>query len=205
MLPDPIVIVGTLRCGSSLTANIFARHGVWTGECIPADRRNRGGYFENVAVKRAVRERIDDPQRVLSQEVGPQNWFRPFMEKTLASEGYAGGPWLVKHSALYWRLWDDFAPKWVLPRRDLGEVFRSLRKADFASYATDAELKDALKRIDRMVEHLRDDHGGVEIDMARLVGGDRGQMIEALKHCGIDPDPEIVARVVRPEHWHGRC
>lgn len=207
MLTNPIVITGTLRCGSSLVAHIFAAHDAWTGECQRGDYRNPNGYFENTAIKQCIQQRVDpeDLPKIFTSACEPQEWFRDFVTGVLEGEGYESGPWLVKQSALYWRLWDDFEPTWVLPRRDLSEVFASLRKAGFASWASDDELKRALTMIDGIVDMLRDERGGIEIDVAKLIGGDLGQINAALVQCGIDPDESTIRSIVTPAYWHGSC
>lgn len=203
--PEPIVVTGTLRCGSSLTARIFAEHGAWVGECEGPSKANPDGFYENLAIKSWVQRNVDpkDRSKILSQEHPLHPDFRTFLMATLKKESYQGGPWLVKHSVLYWRLWDQFSPRFVLPRRNLAEVFQSIRAAGYSSWASDDELKTALRRMDRRVLYLSRNRGGAIIDIAKMIGGDFTEVEAALKMCDIEPDHDLIASLINRSHWHG--
>ena len=111
---QPIIILGSPRSGTSLTASIFAAHGVWTGTSRDSDQWNPHGYYENILlhVPRLTAGHGDG----LSTEL---------VYDLITDDGYQGGAWLVKHSPLTWRTWRQFSPKWVFVWRDKEEILQS--------------------------------------------------------------------------------
>ena len=47
-----VVVTGSGRRGTSMVAGLFAAHGVFFGDCKPADENNPRGYFEHPAIPR---------------------------------------------------------------------------------------------------------------------------------------------------------
>lgn len=195
---NPILIMCMGRSGSSMTAGVFAQHGVWTGNCQPADHKNPKGYFENIRLKRIMSEAFKD-HRTNPRVLPPLDAWDVAVEAVLETEGWKGEPWLVKHSALFWRFWDDFEPTWILPRRDPEQVFRSTRKCGFWKWLDDDGLRECIRVHNEALDFLRDYRGGVEVDFAAVMEGDHGTLHNALNAAGIAPDPGKVTAFVQPE------
>lgn len=196
MSEQPIVILCIPRSGSSMTAGVFAEHGVWAGECMPADPRNPKGFFENVQIKRHMARLCG---RSVSSVYPPVSGWRRKVERIIASEGYAGGPWLVKHNVAYHRIWDEYdEPAFILPRRDSEAIFRSVRCAGFNGWQTDDELRASIEQQQAMLDGI----DGYEVDTDAVAGGDLTTIIGALEYAGIESDLDIIGRFVDPSLWH---
>ncbi len=79
-IPEPIVVLGCPRSGTSLVAGLLHAHGVWVGDCRAADEHNPRGYFENKAIAKLRRgpDCDRDPPLV-----------RGDVHRILGGEGYA--------------------------------------------------------------------------------------------------------------------
>ena len=83
----PLIVISPGRSGSSWTAGKLARAGVFGGHMRPGDRWNEDGYFENIALHKALRDWYgSDWVRGPFPEEHPDWHF--FVSDTLESEGY---------------------------------------------------------------------------------------------------------------------
>ena len=194
-MENPIIIISLPRSGSSMTAGIFAKHGVWTGPCINADNKNPRGYFESLPFKRKIIEQVGAivHKGILAQH--DPGW-PGIARKVIESNGYMGGPWLVKHSAMYYPLWVDMNPKFVCVRRDLQSIERSGQKSGLLRNS--AAIQPHVEAMD----YVRDNFGGVDVFTDKVVAGDFSSLERAFDHCGIDFDPAIADEFVDPKLWH---
>ena len=200
----PILILAMPRSGSSMTAGIFAKHGVWCGGCTAPNEFNAKGYFENKRLKRELIIRYgkltaagpvtDFEER---PEVVPQDGFAQSVREIIRAEGYRQGPWLFKFSALYWRAFDDFDPLYVGVRRagvadaNLGRV-RMFGTPD----------RGRVERMVRLHYDAIEASGAPVVDTDAVVRGDYGTLQSAFDHCGLPFEPEVADHFVDPALWH---
>lgn len=198
---QPIVVLCMGRSGSSMTAGVFAQHGVWTGDCMPADRRNAKGYFENKQVKKHITRMCGTK---VSKVYPPVKGWRDRMERIKRSEGYVDGePWLVKHNVIFYQLWSEYeAPRFVLTRRDSDAIFRSVRASGFHRWQDDDSLRLTIEVHQQTLDHVRDKFGAVEVDTRAVVSGDTTTLVEALEYAGIEPRHDVIRSFVDPSLWH---
>lgn len=191
----PIVILGAPRSGTSMTAGIFAQHGVWTGTCRPANSRNPKGFFESEPMREVMLEHFG---RLVheAREAEYKDGMRPIIEEAMRADGYEGGPWLVKLSALYWPMYLDFDPTWVLVRRDVEATIRSGRHSGYNSNPDSVPLHH------EVMDRIRDEHGGVGVDTDAVVRGDYSTLERAFDAAGLDLDPAIANDFIDPDLWH---
>lgn len=178
--------MGASRSGTSLTAGVFASHGVWTGDCLKADRRNPKGFYGNISMKKFFK----------SGMLTPEHW-RLEVFNILSEQKYNGGHYLFKHGGERWKLWKKFqAPYIICCRRDYESVSNSRIKAGFTPLNKSGWQK-IQNDMDDAIEHF----GGVNIypDQFRE---SFSPMVEALEYCGIEPDMEIIEEFYDPELWH---
>ena len=200
---DPILIMATPRSGSSMTAGIIAKHGVWTGQVRPGEGRNPKGFFEN----RAIRDLIREHNGALVQKgrvAEPIPGWRAKVEAAMLAEGYPGGPWMWKGSAIYWRAWFEYPnPTWIVCRRDKDATLRSLQKPPFAlgnvGMERHAELIDLHHR---QLDILVAEHGAVEVDTQAVAMGDFASIQRAVEHCGLRFDRDLTDDFVDRDQWH---
>lgn len=200
---DPILIMATPRSGSSMTAGIFAAHGVWTGRVREGEGRNPKGFFESRTIRAHIVEHFG--RRVKSGRVCERlaGW-RARIEPLLEAEGYDGGPWLWKGSAIYWPAWHEWPnPKWVVVRRDKDATIRSLQKPPYALATTDeAELARLVDLHHAELDKLVAEHGAFEVDAQAVALGDFTSIARALTGCGLDYREDIVDDFVEKDQWH---
>lgn len=188
-----------------MTAGIFARHGAWTGRCKPPSEANPRGFFENVTIKRALIRRYG--KLTLARDVTdfearpfvePQPGFRDEVEQCLRADGYEGGPWLVKVSALYRSAFDDFPEARIVGVRRRGVVEANLARREMMGRAS-------RERVERMVAlHDREiaASGAPVVDTDAVVGSDYETLRSAFAHCGMAFDRTIADEFVEPSLWH---
>lgn len=200
MIEDPILVMCMGRSGSSMTAGVLAAHGVWTGTTMRGDRANPRGYFENVEIKkRLIRWAGKDITRVYPPVPG----WRARAERVVRSDGYVEGPWLVKHSVIFHRLWDEFeSPRYVLPRRDSEAIFQSVRRTRFHSWQSDDQLRETIELHQQTLDELRDTRDAVEVDTDAVVRGDLSTLRGAVEFCGLGFDENAAREFIDPSLWH---
>ncbi len=200
---EPILIMAMPRSGSSMTAGLFAAHGVWTGTCQKPSKINQRGHFENLPIKQMLKARTGGAKPVLDGEpCTPWPGFKDEVLGLIRRDGYPGaGPWLFKGTAMYWPLWEEFRPRWICVRRDLDSV-RSSGKATGAFLARAGAVQAHVRALDT----LRDERGAVDVDTDALIRGDYRTLEAALASCGIPMDEGKVRAFVDPSLWkHGRA
>jgi len=187
---EPIIILAMPRSGSSMTAGLFAKHGVWVGPYEPGNDRNAKGYFESRPFKKAL---IDNCGKlVVAGKMAPQvEGWREIAEHILRQNGYTGGPWMVKHSAMYYPVWHEFRPKFVCVRRSDSGV-----KASEKATGMTADIEAHKAALDAS--------GGVDVFTDELVSGDYSSLERAFSHCGVEFDPAIADDFIDPSLWHYR-
>lgn len=192
---DPIIIISLPRSGSSMTAGIFARHGVWVGPYKDGDSRNAKGYYESLPFKQAIIKTVGKivHKGVLAPEV--KGW-RQTAERILENNGYDGGPWLVKHSAMYYPIWHEFSPKFICVRRNVESVKKSGKASGYLTNA--AAIQPHVEAMDYVRDHL----GGVDVFTDEVVYGNFESLRRAFDHAGISFVPGIADDFVEPNLWH---
>lgn len=175
-LPRPVVVMSIPRSGSSMTAGCLALHGFWLGRCFDADQWNAKGYFENAGVN-TLHYKYGGPAVSTGRHVRPDPRFAEEVRELMRAEGYWGGPWLVKHSAIYWRHYIPFNPVWVCVYRDMEACWRSqqrsMKRVSVYALWRHFEELDELCRL-----------GGHRVDAERLWDGDFSQLAPPLEAVG---------------------
>lgn len=195
MVDNPIIIISLPRSGSSMTAGIFARHGVWVGPYKEGDGKNAKGYFESLPFKHEIIKTVGRivHKGILAPKV--EGWKETAL-KLIRANGYDGGPWLVKHSAMYYPLWHEFDAKYICVRRD-PESIKASGKA--SGYLTNEK---AIKPHIEAMDHVRDHLGGVDVFTDDIVRGNFESLRNAFRYTGIPFVPAIADDFVDPNLWH---
>lgn len=180
-----ILLLTAPRSGSSVTAAILAAHGVWVGECRPGNENNPTGFFENLELKKLQlragnlihKKRLAEPFEGFEEEVFKLN---------------PKDPWLVKTSALYYKLWENIPHKKVLIRRNPDAIKESGIKT---------QINKNTQSVDFHNEVL-DSLDGFEIWPEKFIKGDYGELKDLFEYLGLDFKPEIADSIINPEYWH---
>ena len=186
-----------------MTAGLFSKHGVWTGTCRKGNEWNPKGYFENIPLKHILKAMwpgfIAD-----GMMASPKKGFKDKIESAVKEDGYESGPWLMKHSVLYWRAWSEFNPKWVCVRRDKEEIYNSCKRSRMlAPNHSDQHLRDVINLHDEQLDIVAREHNGKNVYTGELIEGNTKSLEEALEYCGIEFNPEVTRKFINPEYWHG--
>lgn len=200
---EPILILGQPRSGSSMTAGIFAQHGVWTGECREGTQDNPKGFYENIGIRKII---IDMHKAIVHDGVVAMKirGFRDKVEQQLVREGYKDGPWLWKGSALYHQAWFEFQPKFVVCYRPEKEIFDSCRRAPhiFGADLSDEELIRNIRFHHRQMKFLVACKGAAVVETANVAAGNFESIQKSLAACGVEYDHGIVSEFVDQSLWH---
>jgi len=178
-----------------MTAGIFAKHGVWVGPYKAGDNKNQKGYFESLPFKQAIIERVGEivHKGVLAPQV--EGWKDQAID-LIERNGYECGPWLVKHSAMYYPLWHEFDAKYICVRRDLKAIERSGQSSGMLR-----NPKAIPPHVEAM-DYVRDNLGGVDVFTDEIVKGDYSSLERAFEACGLDFNPAIANTFIEPNLWH---
>ena len=185
------------RSGSSMTAGIFAEHGVWVGPCRPPSRENAKGHFESVPLKNEIISTVGAivQKGVLAPKL--QGWKDRALD-VIRKAGYTGGPWLFKSSAMYYPLWHEFDAKFVCVRRKVESIKQSGTKTGYF------RRLEAIPAHVEAMDYVRDNLGGVDVMTDEVIAGDYSSLERAFDHCGLSFDNQIVSDFVDPSLWHYR-
>lgn len=185
-----------------MTAGIFAAHGVWTGTCRQADKSNRKGYFENASIRDIVMQwhkAIVHDGRLATKRPG----FREAIEQAIKADGWGGGPWLWKGSALYWPAFFEFTPKWIVCIRSPQQIFASCRRSGiFGAGLDDEALRQNIALHQGEMNYLVKARQAVRVYTADVAHGDYSSIERALEYCGIKPDRKAIDQFVDRSLWN---
>jgi hypothetical protein len=198
----PIIIAAVPRSGSSMTAGVFAHHGIWTGTCRGPNAANQKGYFENVHIRRVM---MDWHKSFASNGLLAMKrpGFRDAIQQAILNDGYETGQWLWKGSALSWPAFFEFTPKWVVCVRPSEKIFASCRRTNiFGKHLSDRELEENIERHQQQINYLVACRQAVRVFTAEVADGDYSSIAKALQCCGVTPDYNIIDDFVDPALWN---
>lgn len=193
MRDQPIIIIGLPRSGTSMVAGLFARHGVFTGNCKEADERNRKGFFEHVGFTSLVLELYGKGIVSKGIPVNPHPGLKRRLLEMIDKEGYEFGPWLIKHAPVYYPIWGDFEPKFIFVRRDTESITRSAEGVGWRTthIAGGQELLSAWAH----------KHKAPQVLSNELIRGNYISIQKAFEYCGLTFDEHIAADFIEPALW----
>lgn len=193
-MSDPIVILAFPRTGSSMIAGIFKAHGVFTGKCLGITPKIPTGAVENIGMKDILK--ADYPSGIHTvKDFKPG--FRGKIESLMKKEGYESGQWMAKHAAVYWKVWQEFSPKYICVKRDFDSVITSNTMSGMAGM-----YGDELEEVYNLNMKQMDLSGGPVVYSDEVVKGDFSSLENAFEYCGIAFDKDKAKSVIKPEHWH---
>lgn len=178
-----------------MVAGIFAKHGVWVGPYQRGDRTNRKGHFECLPIKHAM---IKAAGRLTNKgELAPKvaGWKETALQ-IIRANGYDGGPWLVKHSAMYYPLWHEFDASYICVRRDPESIKASGRETGYL------KNENAIGPHIEAMDYVRDHLGGVDVFTDEIVRGNFESLRNAFRYTGVPFTPAIADDFVEPNLWH---
>lgn len=198
MIPEPILVVASPRSGTSMTAGLIHRHGVWVGTYRENDKYNPQGHYENKPLNSVLRHWFG-VLPVTGEIATPVDGFREKVEEVIRGDGYEEGPWLYKHSVMYWPIWHEFDPIWIKCWRDKESIIASNKAVGFLkSSESDNRVRHLVERHHEEMRKLP----GPDVDTEAVAQGDFTTLEEAINHCGLKFDEQIASEFVMPDAWH---
>ena len=180
-----VVVTGSGRSGTSMVAGLFAAHGVFFGDCKPADEFNPRGYFEHPALPRP--------------KAKGKGWPRTFWRR-LRREGWDRvAPWGVKHITTRWRWFRALNPAVVVvTKRPRAETLNSLRRTGWPLNA-----ERLLRRFHKRVRRIQEEAPCpvIVVCTPALVAGDYTEIRRAFEILDVPFDPAIAEAWIDPSVW----
>jgi len=229
-LPDPILITGAARSGTSMVAGAINLCGAFGGNMAGPTGYNRKGMFENTRIRNQIvkpylrRLGLDPlgqyPLPNVNNLVIPTDW-RDRVERVMLQEGYKGGPWMYKGAkmCLMWPVWNYAFPsaKWIIVRRRTGDIVNSCVKTKFMRAFSNEQFRKAVGASDekegwiwwvrqhekRFVEMIQVGLNCKVVWPERMVCGDYRQMMETIDWLGLEWNSEVLS-FIDPKLWKAR-
>jgi len=181
-------ITGQSRSGTSMTAGLFAAHGVWFGRCKPADWYNPKGYFEHLEIVRRTGAK--------DMEGWPEAWWR-----TMEWEGYQDGPWAIKRGPASWPWIKPLAPAVVVvTHRPADQILGSRLR----TFPDNTHQRRTMQRVQARVDRVAAEAPCpvVRVDTSLLVAGEYQALLPAFDALRVTFDPAVAAEWIDPGIWN---
>jgi hypothetical protein len=229
-MPQPILITGAARSGTSLVTGCINICGAFGGSMSGPTKYNQKGMFENHKIRQEVHKPyfksigadplgqfpLPNPNKITI----PTD-FKKRIEDVIISQGYKGGHWFYKgaKACLVWPLWHYAFPnaKWVIVRRRTGDIANSCIKTSFmrAFRKQDVQRKIGVKNerdgwiwwvnqhLERFREMMDEGLNCSVIWPERFVYGDYQQLFDLIDWLGLKWNSEVF-NFIDPKLWHAR-
>lgn len=230
--PDPILITGCARSGTSMVAGVINICGAYGGNLSGPNKNNAKGMFENSEIRnKIVKPYLQDhgydklgqyPLPNIDELWLPKN-LRERVLDTMKAQGYDGtSPWFYKGAklCLVWPIWRYAFPyaKWVIVRRRDEDIVQSCKRTAFMRAFRD---RITLQKVGakteeegwqwwveqhkkRFWEMVND---GLNVRMVwpeRMIKGDYSEIMELIDWLGLSWAEDEVHRFIEPRLWKAR-
>lgn len=230
--PDPILITGCARSGTSMVAGIVNLCGAFGGRLSGPNKNNAKGMFENSEIRNnIVKPFLQDhgydklgqyPLPDVDELWLPKN-LRGRVLDVMRAQGYDGqSTWFYKGAklCLVWPIWEYAFPhaKWVIVRRRDEDIVQSCRRTAFMRAFRD---QMTLRKVGAKIEEEGwqwwvDQHKkrfwemvdrGLNVRMVwpeRMIKGDYSEIMELIDWLGLSWAEDEVHRFIEPRLWKAR-
>ena len=229
-MPDPILITGCARSGTSMVAGAIHLCGAFGGIMAGPNKHNAKGMFENTVIREQIvkpylRELGVDPMCQyplpdINNLPIPADW-ADRVKRVMVEQGYKGGPWFYKGAkmCLMWKVWHYAFPnaKWIIVRRRTGDIVNSCLRTGFMRAFKREEFRKAVgarteqegwiwwvrQHEQRFVEMITEGLNVKVVWAHRMVYGDYRQMMETVEWLGLKWNSEVL-NFIDPKLWKAR-
>lgn len=229
-LPDPILITGCARSGTSMVAGAINLCGAFGGNMSGPNKNNQKGMFENARIRNTITKPFlsglgldplgQYPLPDITNLPIPINW-RTRVEQVFKDEGYKGGPFFYKGAkmCLFWPVWHYHWPnaKWIIVRRRTGDIVSSCIKTGFMRAFSNVSVQKAVgakteregwlwwvhQHEQRFVEMITVGLNCKVVWPERMVDGDYSQLMETVEWLGLEWNSEVL-NFIDKKLWKAR-
>ena len=229
-LPDPILITGCARSGTSMIAGAIHLCGAFGGVTVGPNRHNAKGMFENYRIREVVtkpylRSLGVDPlgQYPLPDAATlliPNDW-RGKVEQVFRDEGYKSGPLFYKGAkcCLFWPVWHHAFPnaRWIIVRRHRQDIVTSCMKTGFMRAFRNTRIQKAVGAADEqegwawwVEQHLirfrEMQDAGLNCRVIwpeKMIQGDYQPLYETIEWLSLNWNSEVLS-FIDPKLWKAR-
>lgn len=229
-IPDPIIITGAARSGTSMVAGAINICGAFGGNMSGPTKNNQRGMFENARVRNTIvkpflasigADRLGQyPLPDINNLMIPMDWNKRII-KIMKEEGYKGGPWMYKvaKGCLLWPIFNFAFPsaKWIIVRRRTSDIVNSCLRTNFMRAFRNKQIQKAVgakseeegwlwwvhQHEKRFVEMINEGLNCKIVWPERMINGDYKQMMEMIEWLGLKWKTEVLS-FVDPKLWHSR-
>jgi hypothetical protein len=175
----------TSRSGSSMTARIFAAHGL---------KHKGNNNCEKKEIDKWIKQYYQKDH--LNPEPAPYiKGFKAYIESL--------GIDLWKGDVMYYPLFHRLKPKIVCIKRDVESVVKSLRAKNPGAKSLNADkVRQIILTRYEYMDELKEKHGGVDVFTDQLIKGDYSSLEEAFEYCEIPFKEKIARNEIDPSRWH---
>jgi hypothetical protein len=218
MVPDPILITGAARSGTSLVAGIIHKCGAWGGLMSGPTPYNKKGMFENEVIRNSIvktwlSRRGYDPlcqDPLPPRKVDPDPFWYGIIVKAIQQQEYPGGHWFYKGAkmCLMWQLW-HFAfseATWIIVRRNVDEIANSCMRTPFMkSFTTHIQwIEWATEHEQRFKDMKEEGLRIVGIWPEKIINGDASDIRLFIQEFGLQWNEKEIEAFIDPELWGGQ-
>jgi hypothetical protein len=197
-MPNPIVVLGTPRSGTSLVAGLLGVHGVWYGNAQwGRTNRHPKGDFVNKRISDAI-EYID------KNNITNKNRIVDIVQTAAVNDGYSYGNWLIKQKTTKWDVLKNLEPIWVLVRRDLESTYKSQVRSDLIK---DKKPIEKRKHRSMWLKHndIMNYLNGIDVDVNEIMHkGNFKSIEEILSIIGLSFSKRRANNFIERDYWHGK-
>lgn len=201
-----------------MVTGILHASGAWVGHTVGPHPRNPKGFFENEDIRELIVKPVleaagvdplgVDPLPSIAIDYEDAKDMRIAVNRLIANQGYAGGPWAYKDAKLLlqWRAWHAAYPDatWVVCRRDPADIIQSCLTTDFMmQHSRDPEFWAAWSdQYHSLLQSLVEDPVTNTIEVWPDEFFENPSAAEQLvEQLGLDWDAEAFFRFVDPALW----
>lgn len=211
--PAPVFIAAPPRSGTSLMGVILHHHGFWVGRAgsTKYPKTNMKLGVENLDIKKVMKKR--------AKEIEYKNWKTPLPNRLLSNsfqdeverildKNEVTDRWLVKTSWTLTFCWDWllYYPDalWLLPRRPIEDVVRSMKRHPAMAKAHKKEEMAAFAKALQERQNAVSEVAGNScfVDMDRFIS-DEWYAAGMVAKTGVFPDMQIIRSIIDKGRWHG--
>lgn len=229
-IPNPIIITGAARSGTSMVAGAIHICGAFGGIMSGPTVNNRKGMFENARIRNTIVKPYlrsigmdplgQYPLPDINNLMIPVDWNCRIIQ-IMKEEGYKCGPWMYKvaKGCLLWPIFHFAFPdaKWIIVRRRTTDIINSCLRTNFMRAFRNKQIQKAVgvkneaegwlwwvhQHEQRFVEMMTEGLNCKIVWPERMINANYQEIKDTIEWLGLEWKSEVLS-FVDPKLWHSR-